>query len=448
MFENSNKTLLKEPLRAPHSGQTLRLQIFRRSHADPRTGAARRHCRAERLRKIERHRCGALGSGRIARFRAARRLDAGRHLQRRRQPQAAGARQRRAAFRQFPGAGGRAVVAVRRAFGAPRAAARRRILVLHQRHARAAARRHRRVPGHGPRAARLRHHRTGHDFTRHRGQAGRIAGVPGGGGRHLPLQGPPARNREPARRHSREPRARQRYPHRTGRADRKAGKPGEGCLALQGTAAGPAAQAAPAVVPAAQGRRRRPRKARPRHRRGRRRGGSRHGTPARSGEPRRDRAPGALRYRRFAELGAGSGVLGERGGGAPRIGTPARGREPRPAGKHAHRTRGAAFVLARAALAAHAGAAYVGRAFGRRQASCRGRAGRPGRAERAPARGGTDVPCIAGSAERIPQQAAAGGKPAAARTAERRAPGRQPAVLRPAARAASCNRSPSRMRPA
>ena len=102
---------------------------------------------------------------------------------------------------------------------------------------------------------------------------------------------------------------------------------------------------------------------------------------------------------------------------------------------HAYRAPGAAFLLARAALAADAGAAHVGRALGRREAARRGRAGQPGDGEPAPARGREGLPARAGAAERVAQPAAAGRKPAAAGAAERRAPRRQPAVAGAAARA-------------
>jgi peptide/nickel transport system ATP-binding protein len=69
---------------APHPDQARRVQVVRRSDVHRHAGPARRHRRTQRLRQVQRYRRGALGARRIEGLRAARRVDAGRHLQRRR----------------------------------------------------------------------------------------------------------------------------------------------------------------------------------------------------------------------------------------------------------------------------------------------------------------------------------------------------------------------------
>ena len=58
------------------------LQVLRRSDPLPAARPTRRRRRAQRLRQVQHHGCGALGAGRKQGERAARRVDAGRHLQR------------------------------------------------------------------------------------------------------------------------------------------------------------------------------------------------------------------------------------------------------------------------------------------------------------------------------------------------------------------------------
>ena len=85
---------------APHADQALRVQVVRRPDRHRHTRPAGRHRRSQRLRQVERHRRGALGAGRVEGIGAARRVDAGRDLQRRRRAQAGGSRVGRTALRQ------------------------------------------------------------------------------------------------------------------------------------------------------------------------------------------------------------------------------------------------------------------------------------------------------------------------------------------------------------
>ena len=126
---------------------------------------------------------------------------------------------------------------VRRDRRQARADARRHEQLLHQQPAGAPARRAGRLPRHRPRPARLRDHRPGHDLADHREQARRAAPVPRGGRRRLEVQGAPARDREPAQGHAREPDARRGHPARAQRQPRQAREAGRGRAALQRAAA-------------------------------------------------------------------------------------------------------------------------------------------------------------------------------------------------------------------
>ncbi|MCK7502083.1 MAG: hypothetical protein MZW92_78305 [Comamonadaceae bacterium] len=88
--------------------------------------------------------------------------------------------------------------------------------------------RHRPVPRHRAGAARLRHHRAGHDLAHHRGQAGGPAPVPGRGGGHHQVQGAAARDREPPGRHPGKPVAGGGHPQRAGDPDRPSRSAGRG----------------------------------------------------------------------------------------------------------------------------------------------------------------------------------------------------------------------------
>ena len=174
----------------------------------PRARPAGRRGGPERLRQVQRDRRRALGAGRDLGPAAARR-----HMQDvifngsgNRKPVA-----RASVELVFDNSLGRAAgqwsqyaeIAVQ-----ARAAARRRVELLHQQPARAPARHHGHLPRHGPRAARLRDHRAGHDLARHRGEARGAARVPRGGGRHLEVPGAPPRDRDAPGGHAREPLAR------------------------------------------------------------------------------------------------------------------------------------------------------------------------------------------------------------------------------------------------
>ena len=79
---------------------------------------------------------------------------------------------------------------------------------------------------------------------------GRAAPLPRGSGRRLEVQGAPARDRDPAQGHAREPDPRRRHPARAQRQPREARVAGRGRRPLPRDAAGRADQAAPALVPA------------------------------------------------------------------------------------------------------------------------------------------------------------------------------------------------------
>ena len=112
---------------ASHAHQARRVQVVRRPDGDRHAGPARRHRRSQRLRQVERDRRGALGARRIEGIGAARRIDAGRDLQRRRRAQAGRPRVRRALLRQLRGPHRRPVGQLRRALDQARADARRAI---------------------------------------------------------------------------------------------------------------------------------------------------------------------------------------------------------------------------------------------------------------------------------------------------------------------------------
>ena len=195
--------------------------------------------------------------------RAARRVDAGRDLQRLGRPQARPAAPASSWCSTTTTAAPAAQwSAVRRDRGQARADARRHVELLHQQPAGAPARHARHVPRHRPRAARLRDHRPGHDLAHHRGEARGAAHVPRGGRRRLEVQGAPPRDREPAGGHAREPDARRRHPARARtRSLEQARAAGRGRAARTATLQGDATtQAAPAVVPASATRRGRARK--------------------------------------------------------------------------------------------------------------------------------------------------------------------------------------------
>ena len=204
----------------------------------------------ERLRQVEHHRRGALGARREQGQRAARRVDAGRDLQRLGPAQARRPRQRRARLRQHRGARRRPVEPLRRDRRQARADARRHEQLPHQQPAGAPARHPGRVPRHRPRPARLRDHRPGHDLADHREQARGAAPLPRGGRRRLEVQGAPPRDRDAPQGHAREPDPRRGHPARAQRQPRQARAAGRGRGPLPGDAAGSADQAAPALVPA------------------------------------------------------------------------------------------------------------------------------------------------------------------------------------------------------
>ncbi len=214
--------LLPGPRFAPHPDQARRFQVVRRSDDHRHAGPARRHRRPQRLRQVERHRRRALGARRIQGVGAARRVDAGRHLQRRRRPQAGRPRVGRASFRQQPRPHRRPVGPVRRDLDQARADARRRLDVLHQQHPGPPPRHPRPLPRHRPRAARLRDHRAGHDLARHRGEARGASRVPRGSRRRVEVQGAAQGDRGTAFRHARESLARRGHPPRARQPARRA----------------------------------------------------------------------------------------------------------------------------------------------------------------------------------------------------------------------------------
>ncbi|EXI68814.1 MAG: hypothetical protein AW07_04312 [Candidatus Accumulibacter sp. SK-11] len=240
------------PVHAPDQTETCRLQVLRRSDHAGAPRAAGRSRRTERLRQVERDGFGALGARRVEGFRAAWRIDAGRDLQRFEHAQAGVAGCRRAGLRQLARTSRRPVVAVRGTVGQAPADAQRPVRVLHQQSARAPQGRDRPLPRYRPRSARLCDHRSGNDLAHHRGEAGRVAGVPRGGcGRHT-LQGKAQGDRAPAGRYAREPGARRGHPPRTGQPDGASRESGRRRPAVPRVQRRADAQAAPAVVAAAQ----------------------------------------------------------------------------------------------------------------------------------------------------------------------------------------------------
>ena len=82
--------------RASQFDQVSRIQVLCRSDPFPAAWATRRRGRAQRLRQVQHHGRRALGAGRVQGVRAARRVDAGRDLQRHHHAQVGQPRQRRA----------------------------------------------------------------------------------------------------------------------------------------------------------------------------------------------------------------------------------------------------------------------------------------------------------------------------------------------------------------
>ena len=188
------------------------------------------------------------------------------------------------------------------------------------------------------------------------------------------VQGAPPRDREPARRHAREPRARHRHPPGARRAAREARGAGQGRHALQGIPRRAAAQAAPALVPAPARRRRRARAPRagdsprpPTSSKPRTPSCAASSRASRPRAPRTTQAGDAMNAAQGALYAANAEVARHRIRAAPRRG------DPRAAGEPAHRAPHPARVVARAALAAHPGAAYVGGRAGRSEAARRPR---------------------------------------------------------------------------
>jgi hypothetical protein len=181
------------------------------------------------MRQVEHHRRRTLGAGRIESVRTARRVDAGRDLQRLHPPQAGSGRASvELVFDNSARQGGRAVGPVRRDRRQAHPHARRHLDLLHQRPAGAPARHPGHLPRHRPRPARLRHHRPGHDLAHHRIAPGRAARVPRGSGGRLEVQGAAPRDRKPPVRHPRKPAARRRHPARAERQPGQARSPGRG----------------------------------------------------------------------------------------------------------------------------------------------------------------------------------------------------------------------------
>ena len=237
---------------------------------------------------------------------------------------------------------------VRRDRRQARADARRHEQLSHQQPAGAPARRAGRVPRHRPRAARLRDHRPGHDLAHHREQARGAAPVPRGSGGRVQVQGAAPGDREPPEGHAREPDARRGHPARAERQPREARVAGRGCGPLSRAAAGRAAQAAPALVPASSRRRARGGTRQPGGRRGDRRARIEERRPAsRRGRARADPAI-ALRRQRRAARGAGRARPGGARGEPARGADPLRRRRSRAARPPARRARGAERRLARA----------------------------------------------------------------------------------------------------
>ena len=286
-----------------NSIKLVRLQVLRRTHQLPAARPAGRRGRPQRLRQVQHHGRGALGARREQGQRAARRVDAGRDLQRHRATRKPASRA--SVELVFDNADDRAggqwnqfaEIAVKRVLTRDGTSS---YYINNQPVRRRDVQDVFLGTGLGP--ARLRHHRPGHDQPHHRVQARRAAPVPRRGRRRLQVQGAPPRDREPPEGHAREPDPRRRHPARAQRQPRQAREAGRGRAALQRAAGSDAhAQAAPAVVPEAHRERRASRSAsRPRPPRRVNDARSAHGRPA----PHRGRArndpPGALRRRRPA----------------------------------------------------------------------------------------------------------------------------------------------------
>ena len=217
------------PILPPTQVPALRLTQIKlagfKSFVDPTTiatpGQLVGHRRPERLRQVQRHRRRPLGARRIEGVGAARRVDAGRDLQRRRRSQAGRSGVGRAPLRQQRRPHRRPVGQVHRHLDQARADARRRLDLLHQQHPGPPPRHPRPVPRHGPRPARLRDHRAGDDLAGRRGEARGAADLPRGGGGRVEVQGAAQGDRRPALGRAREPRARRGHPHRARRAARR-----------------------------------------------------------------------------------------------------------------------------------------------------------------------------------------------------------------------------------
>ena len=328
--------------------QTRRFQDLRRSHHRAHPRQPRRSGRAQWLRQVEHHRRRALGAGRDARVRVARRVDAGRDLQRLDHAQAGVARECRAGLRQRRGQGRRAVVALCRDLGEACARPLGRVDLLHQQRPCPPQGRDRPLPGHRSGSARLRDHRAGHDLAHHRGAPGRDPWLPGGGrGRH---QVPRAAqgDRGSAARRARQPRPPRRHPHGARRAHRAPRGAGRGGGALPRARRGARREAAALVAGQAQ--------------RGARRAGARGGLLERGEQPHRGRqrppagardqrgvaARRALRGIRSGARGAERPVRGERRGRTPgdRAAASRRGAQAAGGAPGAARTRPRALVLA------------------------------------------------------------------------------------------------------
>jgi transcriptional regulator with XRE-family HTH domain len=154
--------------RASQFHQALRLQVLRRTHQLHAARPTGRRGGAQRLRQVQHHGRRALGAGRIQGVSELR----GESMQdvifngttTASRPAAPASSWCLTTPTTAPAASG----PVRRDFRQARADARRHQQLLHQQPAGAPPRRAGRVPGHGPGAARLRHHRPGHDQPHHR----------------------------------------------------------------------------------------------------------------------------------------------------------------------------------------------------------------------------------------------------------------------------------------
>ncbi|CAM5551339.1 hypothetical protein RLIN73S_05926 [Rhodanobacter lindaniclasticus] len=200
---------------------TIKLAGFK-SFVDPTTlHAAQQHDRRgrpERLRQVQHHRRDPLGDGRERGQPAAWRLAHRRDLLWLQYAQAGGAGHGGADLRQRRRLGAGRVRPVRRDLGQAPGYPRRPVVVLPQWRTLSPARHHRPVPRHWPRSAQLLDHRAGHDLADHRGASGGTAHPPGGGRRHLQVQGAPQGNRKPHQGHPRKPRPRARRARRGGQA--------------------------------------------------------------------------------------------------------------------------------------------------------------------------------------------------------------------------------------